>query len=131
MSTIEDARDMALALPEVDEVLRYGHRAWRVRGAVFAWHRPFSKADIKRFGDETPPTGDILAITTEDLGDKEAVLAAHPGSFFSIQHLDNYPAVLVQLSAVGPGELREALLDGWLAAAPPDLADRHLGRREG
>ncbi len=117
---------MASELPQVTEGRRHGHRTWFVAGKAFAWERPFSKADIRRFGDITPPGGPILAVSVADLGEKEAILAAQPKAFFSIPHFDGYAAVLIQLKAVTKRALREALVDGWLAAAPATLAKEHV-----
>lgn len=117
---------MAMALPEVAEAVSYGNRGWAVRGKVFAWERPFRKADITRFGDTKPPDGPILGVRVEDLGEKEAVLAANPRAFFTIPHFDGYPAVLIQLRRVGRRALREALIDGWLACAPVKLAEEAI-----
>jgi hypothetical protein len=125
----DDAASMAMALPEVTEGARHGNRTWFVRGKAFAWERPFSKADIKRFGDETPPAGPILAVSVDDLGEKEAVLAANSKAFFTIPHFDGYAAVLIQLDKVTKRALTDALLDGWLASAPAALADAHMPRR--
>ncbi len=127
--SLEDAGRMAMELPQVSEVERYGNRSWAVAGKVFAWERPFSKADIKRFGDTTPPAGPILAVSVDDLGEKEAVLAARPEAFFTIPHFDGYAAVLIQLAKVGKRALREALVDGWLACAPAELADEFMRSR--
>jgi len=126
--TIDDVARMALELPEVTEGERHGYRTWSVAGKGFAWERPFSKADVKRFGDATPPDGPILAIRVEDLGEKEAVLAANPRAFFTIPHFAGYPAVLIQLKAVPETALRDAIIDGWLACAPPKLADEFVKR---
>jgi hypothetical protein len=128
MMTVDDAARMALALPEVTEGERHGTRTWFVAGKGFAWERPFSKADIRRFGDAVPPEGPILAVRVADLGEKEAVLAAQPGAFFTIPPFHGYSAVLIQLKNVSRAALRDAIIDGWLACAPTRLVDEYLRR---
>jgi hypothetical protein len=128
-ATFDDAAEMAMALPEVTVGTRFANRTWFVKGKAFAWERPFSKADIKRFGDQTPPDGPILAVSVEDMHEKKAVLEAHPTAFFDIEHFKGFPAVLVHLKKVTKRDLREALVDGWLAAAPPKLAKEFLATK--
>ena len=120
--TLDTVARLAAGLPAVTEEERHGNRTWYVAGKAFAWERPFSKADIRRFGEQTPPAGPILAVRVEDLGEKEAVLAAQPRSFFTIPHFDGYAAILIQLSEATAEQVSDAITDGWLACAPADLA---------
>jgi len=128
MVGVEEAARLARELPEVTEGERYGNRTWSVAGKAFAWERPFSKADIRRFGTETPPAGPILAVRVADLGEKEAVLGAGTKGFFTIPHFDGYAAVLIQLKMVTRRPLRAAIVDAWLACAPPALVEEYLSR---
>ena len=125
----ERAVEIARTLPEVEEGTTYGNRAWKVRGRTFAWDRPFSKADVARFGDEPVPDGPILGVRVDDLDEKEAVLAAGTPGVFTIPHLDGFAAILVQLDAMTEDDLRDALVDGWLSMAPRRLAEAFLADR--
>lgn len=126
MVTLDDAVRMITALPEVSEGTRYGNRTWLVVERAFAWERPFSKADIKRFGDDLPPSGPILALVTADIEDKEAVLAVGSKGFFTIPHFDGFAAILVQLDVATRRPLRQAVEDAWLASAPERLSRTFL-----
>src|SRR5262249_61171938 len=118
VATLDDAARIASGLPGVTEGESRGNRTWSVGGKAVAWERPFSKADVRRFGDETPPGGPILAVRVGDLGEKEAVLAANPGAFFTIPHFDGYAAVLIQLRKASAAALRHSITDGSRPCPP-------------
>jgi hypothetical protein len=130
VQTFDDVVGLVAELPEVNqgEEKHRGLRTWEVAGKAFAWERPFSKADIKRYGDQRPPQGAILAIRTADQAEKEAILAEGKDGFFTIPHFNGYNAYLVQLDEVSAQDLREAVIDGWLAMAPARVAEAFLNK---
>ena len=126
MIDLETVAALALGMPQTVEETKYGNRAWTVMGKMFVWERPFSKADLKRFGDETPPTGPIIGLAVDDLIEKEVVLdQGHPG-FFTISHFDGHAAVLIQLDVAEHDTVAEAVVDAWLCQAPAKLAEAYL-----
>jgi hypothetical protein len=128
MATYDDVERLAMELPEVRVGESRGNRTWQVGGKAFAWERPFSKADVKRFGDQDPPTGPILAVRVADLHEKESVLAEARDGVFTIPHFDGYAGLLVQLDETTPEILRELVVDAWLACAPASVAEEFLKR---
>ena len=124
MSTWDDVREIALGLLETNEQPSRGHAFWRVRDKGFVWERPLGQADLRALGDGAPE-GPILGVRVENLGIKEALIAGDPGIFFTIPHFDGYSAVLVRLELIGLEELREVIVEAWLARAPRRLADAY------
>ena len=115
--TFDDVDAFARSLPAVTVGQRWKKRTWMVGGEGFAWQRPFSKADLERFGDETPPQGEILAVAVENLDAKDALLAIAPRGFFTIAHFQGYPAVLIALRQARARDVRAAIRDAFRAVA--------------
>lgn len=130
MMSLDEVAALATSLPEVTVGERFGMQTWFVRKKGFAWERPFSKADVKRFGSETPPAGPILGVVVADLHEKEAILAAGTKGIFTIPHFDGYAALLIQLNVASKKVVREAVIDAWLACAPKKLADDYVATQK-
>jgi hypothetical protein len=128
MASWDDVRRLALALPQTDERLSRGNAQWRVSGKLFVWERPLRRSDLAALGDAAPD-GPILGARVEHLGAKEALLADDPGVYFTTPHFDGYPAVLVRLEEIAPGELEELVVEAWLCRAPRRVAREHLDGR--
>jgi len=125
MATWDDVRRIALELPEASEVISRDLRQWRVEDKLFVWERPLRRADLEALGEDAPD-GPILGARVEHLVAKEALLADDPSVFFTTPHFDGYPAVLVQLERIGLDDLREVIVEAWLARAPKRLAKTYV-----
>ena len=125
MATWDDVRKFALALPHTKERFQHSSTGWAVKDKGFAWERPLRKQDLVALG-ASAPKGAILAVRTADLEMKEVLLARDPGVYFTTPHFDGYPAVLVRLSRIKVSELKDIIVEAWLARAPERLAVEYL-----
>src|SRR3990167_47418 len=115
--TFDDVNTFATSLPGVTVGTSWGNRTWMIKDKGFAWQRPFSKADLKRFGDETPPAGEILGVRVENLDAKDALLAMELPGFFTIAHFNGYAAVLIALRHARAKDVRAAIRDAFRTVA--------------
>jgi hypothetical protein len=126
----DDVRRIALGLPETSEKPSHGNVSWRVRDKLFAWERPLRAREAEELG-AAAPEGPILGVRVEGLDAKEALLASEPEVFFTTSHFDGYPSVLVRLERIDLAELRELIVEAWLARAPKRLAASHAAELGG
>ena len=91
----------------------------------FVWERPLRRSDIEALGDAAPD-GPILGARVEHEGAKQALIADDPAVYFTTPHFDGYPAILVRLDRIGLEDLREVIVEAWLARAPKRLAKSYI-----
>ncbi|MFW5418360.1 MmcQ/YjbR family DNA-binding protein [Nocardiopsis sp. CNT-189] len=106
MSTEDDVRRLATALPEVTERPCYGTPAFYVSGRIFA-----------RLHDEPG----VLVCWRASMEERQVLLDADPEKFFTTDHYRGHAGVLVRLGRVGTGEPAELLAEAWEARAPKRL----------
>ena len=119
--SLADVDAFARTLPNVVLGKKWNNTTWIVNDRGFCWERALSKADLERLGEATPPSGDIIAVAVENLDAKDALLAMELPGFFTIQHFNGYPAVLVELRLAKPSDVRLAIETAWrvTSAKPP------------
>jgi hypothetical protein len=123
-----DVRRIALSLPETAE--EAGHFAFAVRnrdkqkGFVWVW--------LERVEPKKPrvPRADVLAVRVADQEEKELLLAADEGKFFTEPHYNGFPAVLVRLPAIDVDELEGLIVEAWRCQAPRALVADFDQRRK-
>lgn len=103
----------------------HNSRGWHVHNKGFVWERPLRKADLNALGDAAPK-GPILGARVEHMEAKQALIADAPDIYFTTPHFDGYPAVLVRLDRIPLDELREVIVEAWLARAPKRLAREYI-----
>jgi hypothetical protein len=107
--TFAQLRDYAAALPGVEEGTSYGTPAFRVKGKFFL-----------RLKED----GETIVLKT-DFYERDHLIRAEPAVFYITDHYRDYPAVLVRLPAVRPGQIRALVLDAWRRFAPKKLVDAY------
>lgn len=125
MAAWEDVRELALSLPGTSESTVYGGMSWNVSKKFFCWERPLRKKDLEKLG-ESAPTGPILAVHVEDLGEKEFLLQLDHETYFTTPHFDGYAIVLIKLDMIGKSDLKNCITRAWLTRAPKRLVSEFL-----
>jgi hypothetical protein len=96
-ATWATVRDLALALPGVEESTSYRTPAMKVRGKLIA--------RLKEDGETI-----VLPMA---IADRKVRIAADPDVFFVTDHYVPWPYVLVRLAKIPRTDLRELLQDAW------------------
>lgn len=105
-----DIRAIAMTLPDTTEEAGSAH--FRTAGKGIAW--PYlEKIDPKKARVERR---DIFAFRVASEEIKFALIANDPDTFFTTDHYNGYPAVLVRLPAIEIDDLHDLLSDAHAAA---------------
>lgn len=100
--TFDTVRQLALALPGVEEGTSYGTPAFKVGGKLLA-----------RFHQD----GESLVVKVEYAA-REVLMGANPKTFYITDHYRCWPWILVRIASVDTDELRGLLEDAWRNTAP-------------
>jgi hypothetical protein len=103
--TVDDVREIALALPEVTEQDHHGMASFRVRGKIFA----------------TVPDDQHLRVMLDE-GEIRAAVSENPVVFHEFFWGRRLACLVVDLPGPTLPQLRELLADAWLRKAPIALA---------
>lgn len=124
MPTLADVREIALALPEMEEPAEH---QWRVRNKLVTWKRPLKKADLEALGDGAP-SGTIIGVRVGDVGEQRILVDTQDGAFIT-PHFNNWPGVLIELESIDRDVLAELIAEAWLIQAPKGLSRPWLEAR--
>ena len=126
---IADVHALARSMPHVT-VYREStdHPVYQVGSKSFVFFR------TPRPDAVNPETGqrydDVIVFWVLDESDKLALVQDERGPFFTTDHFDGHPSVLLRASRIGElryDELAEVVEDAWLAQASPRRRSQWLG----
>jgi hypothetical protein len=119
MATRGDVRRIALSFPEAQEdAERFAFSVMdkgKPKGFAWAW---LERTEAKK---ARVPNRDVLAVRVTNNAHKDLILASDKRKFFTEDHYNGYPAVLVRLKEVTVSELRVLLEEAWRCRAPKKL----------
>src|SRR5215468_9351827 len=107
MADADDVRRLALALPHVQEIDSDGFD-FRVADKGFVWSYPERTPGKPRL-----IRTDIAVLFVGDEAEKQALLLGEPETFFTTSAYDGLPLVMLRLTQVNDGRLRELVTDAW------------------
>jgi hypothetical protein len=109
----DTVREIALALPGVEESTAYGSPALKVGGKLLACI-PINKS---------AEPGSLMVRV--DFARRAELLAESPDVYYVTDHYENYPSVLVRLARIHPDALRDLLGMAWqFVTAKKDTAKK-------
>jgi hypothetical protein len=128
MVSMRDVEKVALSMPEATKELRDDDRpAFVVGGKLFCFHRTPRKDAVDATTGER--LDDVVAFRVADEEMKAMWLAERPTVFFTTDHFNGYPWILVRIGSLAEleaSELSELIADAWLAQAPKRLTKQWL-----
>jgi hypothetical protein len=98
----DTVREIAMAMPEVEQSTSWGATSFKVRGKMFACPAIHSSAE----------EGSL--IVRIDFNLRAELLASDPEVYYLTPHYENYPAVLVRLARISRKALRDVLGTSWV-----------------
>jgi hypothetical protein len=113
LTSFNDIREIALALPGVVDSTSYGTPALKVGGKLFA--RQHQSMDC--------------VVVRVELLDREILMQSAPDAFFITDHYRDYPWVLLRLDVVDKRVLPELLERAWRLVASKTLIKKHDDER--
>ena len=115
MADQNDVRQIAMSLPDVTE--GEGNFSFKVAGKSFVWIY-LERIDPKK---ARVPNPKAVAIRISGEAEKQTLIASDPTKYFTTDHYNGYPAILVHLPQIELDELEDLLTDGWYLRAPKKL----------